>query len=389
MATIIERKTKTGKKRFTVQIRMKGAKPLIKTFHTKGEAQAYIQDKESDIRHGRHFPAQEAERRTLGELIDRYIETVLPQKSESTRYGQTIQLAYWRRELGYKTLSALTAPTIADERDKLLIGTTQRKVGGKLDRKTRSKGKSASEDIECKQRTPATVARYLAILSHCLSYGQRELGWIQDNPCRNVSKPKEPRGRVRVLDEDEKKRLLDACKESQNPHLYDFVILLLSTAARKNEILQLSWKDVDFDRRVIVLDKTKNGDRRVLPLRGEAERLLKVRSKIRRLDTAYIFPGPRRHGQETKPVHIQSAWDWALERAKITDFRMHDTRHTAASAMAMAGASLPELAALLGHRQLAMVQRYAHFCEGHGGELVERMNAAMFDVKMVSDAEEK
>ncbi len=379
MATIIERTTKAGQKRFTVQIRLKGARPVTKTFQTKGEANAYIQDMESDIRHGRHLPAQEAERRTLSELIDRYLDSPdFNDKAPNTRYCQKAQLEYWRQQLGHKTLSTLTTPVIADERDWLLQGTTQRKTGGKLPPALRYKGKQKAEDLESAQRSPATCNRYLAALSHCLTYGQMQLNWIASNPCKMVKKSKEPKGRVRVLTEEERTALLEAGRASKNEALYPFLILALSTGCRKNEILNLRWPDIDFTRRSITIQESKNGTRRVLPLRGTAEKLMEERSHLRRLDTDLVFPGPQRHGRETKPVAIRNAWDRALTAAGIEDFRVHDLRHCAASAMAMNGASLPELAALLGHRQLSMVQRYAHFCEGHGGDLIERMNAALF-----------
>lgn len=378
MATIIERMTKDGKPRYTVQIRLKGTKPITKTFATKTAAKSYIQAMESDIRRGAHIPAQEAQRRTLSEAIDRYIVAVLPTKKESTAYGQRIQLSYWKERIGHLTLSSISAAIIADERDLLLQGETSRKVSGKLDRKRKSKGKEATEDEVSKTRTPATVVRYLAALSHCLSYTQKELGWLSDNPMRNVSKPREPRGRVRILSDEERTRLLAACRESKNPHLHDIVILLLSTAARRNEIVHLKWKHVDFARRVIVLDETKNGERRVIPIRGEAERILTTRTKIRRLDTPFVFPAPFRRGQEPRPINIQSAWDWSLERAQIDDFRMHDLRHSAASHLAMNGATLAELAEVLGHKTLQMVKRYSHFTEGHTGDLIERMNDSLF-----------
>jgi integrase len=389
MATINERTNKAGQKRYTVQIRLKGARPVTKTFQTKGEANAYIQDMESDIRHGRHLPAQEAERRTLAELIARYLESPdFNDKAPNTRYCQKAQLEYWRRELGHKTLSALTTPVIADERDRLLQGTTQRKTGGKLRPEVRYAGKQATEGVESAQRSPATCNRYLAALSHCLTYGQMQLNWIAVNPCRAVKKSKEPKGRVRVLTDEERGVLLAAGKSSKNKTLYPFLILALSTGCRKNEILHLRWPDIDFTRRTITIQESKNGTRRVLPLRGTAETLLEERSRLRRMDTDLVFPGPQRHGRETQPAAIRNAWDRALTAAGIEDFRVHDLRHCAASAMAMNGASLPELAALLGHRQLSMVQRYAHFCEGHGGDLIERMNAAMFDLKGAEGAEE-
>jgi integrase len=77
-------------------------------------------------------------------------------------------------------------------------------------------------------------------------------------------------------------------------------------------------------------------------------------------------------------VDIQSAWDLAVERAKLENFRMHDLRHTAASHLAMSGATLAELSEVLGHKTLQMVKRYSHLTEGHTGDLLERMGDRMF-----------
>ncbi|MEE9147725.1 MAG: tyrosine-type recombinase/integrase, partial [Candidatus Tectomicrobia bacterium] len=60
-------------------------------------------------------------------------------------------------------------------------------------------------------------------------------------------------------------------------------------------------------------------------------------------------------------------------------FRFHDLRHSAASYLAMSGASLVEMAEILGHKTLQMVQRYAHLSEAHTAGVVARMNAAIFD----------
>ena len=67
-----------------------------------------------------------------------------------------------------------------------------------------------------------------------------------------------------------------------------------------------------------------------------------------------------------------------MKRAEITNFRFHDLRHTAASYLAMNGASLAEIAEVLGHKTLAMVKRYAHLSEAHTRNVVQRMNAEIF-----------
>jgi integrase len=96
-------------------------------------------------------------------------------------------------------------------------------------------------------------------------------------------------------------------------------------------------------------------------------------AKVRRLDTVLVFPST-----STKRRRIRDAWEYAVKRANIADFRFHDLRHTFASYLAMNGASLLEIAEVLGHKTLAMVKRYAHLSEAHTRGVVERMNRAVF-----------
>jgi len=150
---------------------------------------------------------------------------------------------------------------------------------------------------------------------------------------------------------------------------------------RKGEIMGLTWDAVDFQRRMITLEHTKNGERRGVPLVGLAYDALQQRSRIRRIDSPYVFPAPFRYGKEPQPIDITTAWRVAVKRAELKDFRFHDLRHSAASYLAMNGASLAEIAAVLGHKTLQMVQRYAHLSDAHTSKVVERMNEAIFEVK--------
>jgi integrase len=259
-------------------------------------------------------------------------------------------------------LADVTPAVLAEARDRLLATTTKR-------------GQTM---------TPAYVVRHLAALSHCLTIAMKEYGWVESNPVLKVTKPKEPRGRIRFLSDDERERLLAACRASASPDLYPAVVLALSTGARQQEVMGLRWPQIDLARRVAILHETKNGERRVLPLAGPALELLRERVKVRRLDTDLVFPGrQRRPGPDGKPkppapVDLRAPFEMALTRAEITDFRWHDLRHTAASYLAMNGASLAEIAEVLGHKTLAMVRRYAHLSEAHTASVVERMNARYF-----------
>ena len=197
---------------------------------------------------------------------------------------------------------------------------------------------------------------------------------MEQNPARKVSKYKESRGRVRFLSDDEREKLLAACKESDNRFLYIVVVLALSTAARKMELLGLKWQDVDLTRKSIILHETKNDDRRVLPLQGHALSLMLDCSKIRKLGCDYVFPSDKK----CQPIDIRTAWENAIKRAEIEDFRFHDLRHSAASYLAMNGASIAEIAEILGHKTLQMVKRYAHLSEAHTAKVVQRMNERIF-----------
>ena len=94
---------------------------------------------------------------------------------------------------------------------------------------------------EGRTRRPATVVRYMAALSHAFTIAVKEWEWLDDSPLRKVSKPQEPRGRVRFLSDEEREILLASCKQSKAPYLYPLVVLALSTGARRGELLGLTW----------------------------------------------------------------------------------------------------------------------------------------------------
>jgi integrase len=202
-------------------------------------------------------------------------------------------------------------------------------------------------------------------------------------------------GRVRYLSDDERTVLLDACKKSELPELHLIVMLALTTGMRRGEILGLCWPDVDLERKLIVLNKTKNRDRRSVPIVPAVEQLLREHGRVRRLDNDMLFPARPKKRKEgataeaadkdgNKPKEPEGAlwfdawWYDALKAAGIEDFRFHDLRHTAASYLAMSGATTAEIAAVLGHRTLQMVKRYAHLSDQHTGAVIERMTRKYF-----------
>lgn len=352
MATIQARRTRSGVLRYKATIRLKGHATETATFHRKTDAKRWIQEVESAIREGRYFKTSVARRRTLAELINRYQTEVLPTKPKSA-VKQFAQLEWWRHELGALTLANVTPDVLAECRNRLLRGPGR-------------KGQT---------RSPSTVVRYMAALSHVFTVAVREYGWIESNPLRKVTKPKEATGRTRFLSDAERERLLEACRYSNSTFLYPVVVTALATGMRQGEILGLRWDDVDLRSGTITLLETKNGEVRVVPLTGHALDVMRSHGKVRRLDSPLVFPSRR---DAAAPWSPRASWNEALRQADIQDFRFHDLRHSAASYLAMNGATPPEIAAVLGHKTLQMVKRYAHLSEPHTRALVARMNKKIF-----------
>ncbi len=352
MATIKERTAKDGTPRYTAEIRLKGYPAQTATFKRKTDAKKWIQDTESAIREGRHFKTSEAKKHTLADLADRYIKDVLPKKPKQA-VRQKQQMEWWKEQIGVYLLSDVTPALIGQCRDELATGITCRGT----------------------QRSPATVVRYMAALSSAFTEAVKEWGWLEDSPMRKVTKPTESDGRVRFLDDDERARLLAACQASSNKQLYLCVILALSTGMRQAELMGLKWQDVSLKDGFIILHKTKNGTRRRVPLSGHGLELLREYGKVRRLDTQLLFPS---NIDPLKPLDLRTPWETTLKRAEIEDFHWHDLRHCTASYLAMNGASLAEIAEVLGHKTLAMVKRYAHLSDGHVSNVVASMNAKIF-----------
>ena len=346
MATIERRTSKEGHIVYRVKVRRRGTPLQTATFSKISDARKWAQMTEGAVLEGRHFKPVEAKRHTLGELIERYSRDVLPHKGDSITYHRRGQLRWWQAQLGHYLLADLTPAHIAEHRDLL----------------------------SREHRANSTVNGYLAALSHALTVAVQEWGWLDDTPMRKVTKLREPRGRVRFLSDDERQRLLDACKTSKNKSLYTIVVLALATGARQQELLSLRWSAVDLKRCTLTFHETKNGERRAVPLTGYALDLLKRYANQCDPNVDFVFP----IYTSNKRRRVSDAWKHAVKRGDIHDFRFHDLRHTFASYLAMNGATLAEIAEALGHKTLAMVKRYAHLSEAHTASVVARMNQAIF-----------
>jgi integrase len=209
--------------------------------------------------------------------------------------------------------------------------------------------------------TPYQANRALAVLASLVSWASQR-GHLERNPAVAVERYPEI-ARRRYLSPAEIGRLGHALRESVadgslSPHVAAFFRLLLLTGMRKDELRLLTWDRVDLDRRQLVLGEldSKTGSRCV-PLSAPAVEVLTNLPPIG--GNPYVFPG---HLPGRPIVNVNKPWARVIARAGI-EARIHDLRHSAASIAVAAGASLPLIGGVLGHKSQATTARYAHLSD--------------------------
>ena len=294
---------------------------------------------------------------TVRELVHAYMAAYAGRDtSRGTR------LAWWSARIGERRLSELDDDEVYFALEDL--ATQRGRYFAGLDADGRSILRAKSKPL-----SPATLNRYQAALSALLTWAIKSRraprGWA--NPCLRLGMRTENNERVRFLSDDERTRLLEACRASTWPRLYLMVLMALTTGARRGELEGMRWRDIDFERAEARVALTKNGEPKVHVL------LPAVLGELRRhvgAPSALLFASSRRPGQAFNSV---PAWHRALKAAKVRDFRFHDLRHSCASYLAQNGASLLEIADVLGHKQLTVTKRYSHLTTKHKAALVGRV----------------
>jgi integrase len=348
MATIEARKGANGTS-YRVSIRLKGHPPVYGRFSRLTAAKAWASRIETEMRDGAYATGSG---RTVAEAIDAFLAEQLADKKDQRTLAA--RLRWWRNRLGSVRLRDLTAWHISVRLAELAGEPQPAKKSGGLR----------------KPRAAATWNRYRSAISAPLSWAERQSPpWITRNPAKLTKRHKEPRGRTRFLSNQEREAFLTAAKCSASTDLYPAVVLSLATGARHGEIMGLRWSEVDLENGVLEFCDTKNGDTRRVPLPTAAIKMLRERRRVVRLDTDLVFPSAK---NPAKPVDLRASFHAAVRRAGIGDFRWHDQRHSAASALADMGASLLDIGTILGHRSQQTTKRYAHLTDSRLRHLVEQ-----------------
>lgn len=229
-------------------------------------------------------------------------------------------------------------------------------------------GKTAKK-IKTKKRGVARVAGGAIIaggvvrsFSAMLSWAERE-GIIKTNPCKGVQTVRPPK-RERYLTGDEMRRLFKAADDLVEegvivPAFADAIRLLALTGARRSEIFELRWSEIDLDRARIVLprERSKTGEK-TIPFNNAACEILRSWKEKRVND--FVFPG---RGAKGPLIGMSHRWETLRDRAGLPDVRVHDLRHSFASFAVANGASLFLVGKALGHTQATTTERYAHLAD--------------------------
>jgi len=333
MATIQRIILKSGKTSYRVFIRLGNKKPITKTFKNKKAALEFSRRIEGDNELALAMGDPVTNGLLLSTLIDEYIGE-FSGKDQNVFY----RLAWWNEHYGHLSLADISHSTI----------------------------RRALKQLTEAGRRGGTLNRYKANLSSVFQLAKENYGFSL-NPCREVTAKPESAGRVRFLSDSERTALLKACKVSAWDKMYLIALLAITTGARRGELLKIRWADVDIKSRRATLYDTKNGKNRVLPLTNEAINELK---RFQGIGNALLFPSV---SKLDVAYDFRIPWKKALDLAKVDNFNFHDLRHTCASYLAQNGATLVQIAEVLGHSNTVVTSRYAHLCINHKQTLVDNI----------------
>jgi integrase len=215
---------------------------------------------------------------------------------------------------------------------------------------------------------PGTVGRVIVILRHLFNLARR---WNvlrrAENPASAIPVPADVQ-RNRFLDKDETKRLVEALARDENQVAAKAILLLLLTGARRNEITHARWEHVDLKASTLFVPLSKSGKPRYVFLNAAAVNVL--RSVPRLPGNPYVFPSPVT-GRPSASLHFP--WNRIRTKAGLDDLRLHDLRHSFASALVNDGRELYTVQRLLGHANAKATQRYAHLKRETLAEAAETM----------------
>lgn len=284
-------------------------------------------------------------RMTISELCDQYAAHGCPLKKASTLATDVGRIKRHIKPLiGNRFVEDMTRGDVMKFLQDIASGST------KLDEKTRRRGRSIVRGGK------GTASRTVGLLGAIYTYAiSCEI--VEHNPCRGIKRFPD-RKCMRFLSQEEivslGRALKEAAEEGENHKAVAIIKLLAFTGARKGEIEKLKWFEVDLDKHFLRLADSKTGQK-IIPINQAAVAIIAAQKQ--REGNPYVFPADRSDGFFEG---LPKIWRRVRKSAGLEDVRIHDLRHSFASVAVAGGASLPIIGALLGHKDTATTQRYAH-----------------------------
>jgi integrase len=315
MATI-----RRHREKWQVQIRRAGLRPISKSFKFRKDALEWARHTERQAdRHELPTDPKVLQRVTLGELVERYRDTVSVNKKAYVNERISLN-AFLSHQICSKRLSEVRTEDFAAFRDQRL-----------------------------RTIKPVSLKRQLDPIHHLFEVARDEWGLpIRTNPLDQLKLKAPSQKRERRLRPGELERLLDAAKGCRNKLIAPVIRFAVATGMRRGEMLAMRWTDLNREQRSLLIPETKNGHSRTIPLTSAALDVLSQQSEGK----DRIFP--------MSANAFRLAWEKLKFRAGIEDLHFHDLRHEAISSFFEMGLTTPEVALISGHKDMRMLLRYAH-----------------------------
>lgn len=363
MATIWQRPTGAGGKKWVATVRRRGHKPRSKSFSRKDLAESWARKMEAEIEGGVYQDTREAEKLTFAEACEWYEREVLPSLRDPQGREQ-LRLERLRESslasLGVGLIQPADVAFYLQQRAREIETSGRRRTGVEIDH-----GRIRSDTLRLEAARISSIYKAL----------RERRGLPVMNPVTSGVRPLAGRGRVVKLDREQIAALLAAATDT----LGAAIEFQICTALRPGELTGMCWDCVDLEARELDLRRTKT-DPRVVPLNRRAVEILSA------------LPQPKskrgKKGAHVWPWTTTGGYSRAVSKASRDaglKVRSHDLRHEAITRLLERGMSIPEAGAISGHKTWSMLRRYTEIRPSH---LLRRLDEIDKDETGVTNAEE-
>ncbi len=322
---------KHGKK-WQVMIRRNDSPHITKSFLHKEAAQEWARETEVNIEKGLYVNVSQSQRMTLRELMFEYRDRVAINKkgyrTESYRINKIC-----RHKVCDNTLFKLTKLKLIKFREDQLI-----------------------------EVSPSTCNKYISVISMAIAYAMDDLDmYLPSNPAKRVKNLKEPEYSGEIITRDEEARLLEHAGRSKYVWLKCAIMMAIDLGARRGELINLKYRNIDFIRRTATLEDTKNGSDRTI---GLTSRVIEEIKKLPRNVDGRVITA-------TSGDNFFWAWKQCRRWAGVTK-RFHCTRATFCTRAAEDNWQLLDIAAQTGHKDVNVLRK--HYAKMQGEHLAKKLN---------------